>query len=121
MMVMGCLDLLMALLEIMLILIRKWSPSHGVLAEKDGGHTLEFNSCLPASGTLVSMAQSTNHTATHLPAFAGSSGWFAESPHARSLSVVPPHVELSSAKAGCRQDLDGISSVSCRRHRRASI
>ena len=75
MMVMGCLDLLVALLEIMPILIRKWSSSsHGVLAEKDGGHTLEFNSCLPASGTLASLAQSANHTATHLPAFAGSSG-----------------------------------------------
>ena len=55
MMVMGCLDLLVALLEIMPILIRKWSSSsHGVLAEKDGGHTLEFNSCLPASGTFNS-------------------------------------------------------------------
>ena len=68
MMVMRCLDLLMPLLEVALILIRKWpSSSHGVLAEKDGGHTLELNSCLPASGKLVSMAQPTNQTATHLP------------------------------------------------------
>ena len=121
-MVMRCLDLLMPLLEMTLILIRKWpSSSYGVLAEKDGGHPLELKSWLLASGTLVSMAQSTNQTAAHLPAFTSSPGWVAESPHERSLSAVPPHVELSSAKVGWRQDRDGISSVSCRRHRRASI